>query len=127
MKKAYVFKFKLRWGHLCLHSPSVLIRLKRFPPESPLSLSLQKMLYSAEPSLLCCSPFLTIRQSYLKIKSQLYLLRSGEEETEGPGVQVHPQLHNKSKVSLGYMRPCVYINHKPPYLEFKIILKIFPL
>lgn len=39
-EKAYVFKFELRWQHLCLLSPSALIRLKRLSNrESPFSLS----------------------------------------------------------------------------------------
>lgn len=33
-------------------------------------------------------------------------------ETEGLGIQGHPQLHSKFKVSLDYMRPCLKIFEK---------------
>ena len=33
-----------------------------------------------------------------------------EEEAGPPGVQSHPQMHSDFEVSLGYTRPCLYIN-----------------
>jgi hypothetical protein len=84
------------------------------------------VLLTAELSLQPPNPFLEIRKSYLKLKSQSGLLAHLEVEPEGSGVEDYFQLHTKLKASSGYMMACVKKINYTDLVRILNNLDIFP-